>query len=81
MGIVAPLIREKIKGIKPQHRKAVKQKAINVLVDHARTQKSLWAKLVKARAKLIDQAIHKNKGTNPFSNTIAERVAKIRPPR
>jgi hypothetical protein len=79
MGIVAPLIKDKVK--KTTHKALVKQKAIDVLVGHARTQKSLWNQIVKARAKLIGKAIHKNKGNNPLLKTVAEKFAKIRSPR
>ena len=82
MGIVAPLIKEKVKNTKGKTQKRqVQEKAIDVLVAHARLQGPLWKEIVAARKKLIDKALRKKKSTNPFSKTIAEKFAKIGPPR
>jgi hypothetical protein len=82
MGIVGPLLKDRVDKVKTKaQKKKLQEKALDVLVEHTRNQKRMWDQVVKAREKLIGEAMRENEGNNAFLKALAEKFAKIKPPR
>jgi hypothetical protein len=70
MAIVSSLVNTDGMGKAQKKRKL--ENARNILIKNARKQKTLWREVVKARARLIEEALHKNSGNNSYMRKVAK---------